>query len=238
MKKLLLLLIPLLFISCDFNKENNETQQPSTTQPTTQQPATTQPTTQQPATDQPTTPPAEQPTTPVTDPETPSTDPETPPEEPIVSSNVVYTINISDIPSTNGYFMNSKENFYFCGYSYFSYTQCSIGKSGDTHFIKLRNTSEISIADIPPSGKRKKITMTVGTKNNKNSVCIKPYALYGEYETCLEPIYVSASENPCVLEFVFPAFPTYTKYCFKLENDDNKSILSIYNEITIQDYVE
>ena len=105
MKKLLLLLIPLLFISCDFNKENNETQQPSTAQPTTQQPATTQPATQQPATDQPATPPAEQPTTPpeetttpVTDPTTPVTNPETPPEENNEYDYVVdYIINFNDI---------------------------------------------------------------------------------------------------------------------------------------------
>ena len=102
MKKLFLLLIPLLFISCDFNKENNEPQQPSTAQPTTQQPATTQPTTQQPSTDQPATPPTEQPTTspgetttPVTNPTTPSTDPETPPEEPEIDTRIpadTYTV--------------------------------------------------------------------------------------------------------------------------------------------------
>lgn len=98
MKKLFLLLIPLLFISCDFNKENNEDQQPSVIQPTTQQPATTQPTTQQPATDQPATPPAEQPTTPPEETTTPVTDPEIPPEENNEYDYVVdYIINFNDI---------------------------------------------------------------------------------------------------------------------------------------------
>ena len=88
MKKLFLLLIPLLFISCDFNKENNEDQQPATTQPTTQQPAT----------DQPATPPAAQPTTPPEESTTPVTDPETPPEENNEYDYVVdYIINFNDI---------------------------------------------------------------------------------------------------------------------------------------------
>ena len=252
MKKLLLLLIPLLFISCDFNKENNETQQPSTTQPTTQQPATTQPTTQQPATDQTATPPAEQPTTPpeetttpVTDPTTPQTNPTTeqpttPSEEQLEGTGFEYEIRFGecfddDFSGTATYSDDNKNcSIEFLNGIALLIEQCAIYRKA--HYIFLKNhESVLSILNVPPSNKKREIKVEFSFATRKDSAGLDFISYDKDFNAIVEEnidIPDFPSNSYFSLSLIVP--PKTSNYIIRLDNKTNTGV-RIHN-IYIRDW--